>query len=478
MANSSNARWFLATCLGALGAVGFVPAPLHAALPARPATAQDAKAELEKKLAAIDRKDAEALFGVAMWAEQNNLKTDSKRLLREVIKVNPDHAQARELLGYEKFDGKWLTKREIEREKAKAEEAEKAAKGLKKWKDQWVPADEYEKLEKGLVKYEADGEVKWVTPEQKERLVKGMVLYDGLWMTKEDVEHRRAGEFKIGDKWLKEDEANKVHADFSNPWVLESDYCELTTTCSYEFARKAMISGDKAIERAYQIIGLPLPAPADFQKVKVIMVKDIADYSQLGNQVQDATDASMSSVWSTFILTDATTGRFGGVTIYEVLQQGNDSGNDNFSLGHVRFAAAAAAVRNIELADAPSPWFSFGIASYVERYWVAGSEKDNQAWAKWTLSTLMKEGGLIDLKNFFDPFTTSRQSILQAGAVIGYLAYGQNKPKKLEELWQKVRESFKKPKEKGLTKDFIKLETELGKSGQKEFDAYIAALQG
>src|SRR5688572_7827717 len=130
MATKVTTRWFLAGLVGVVATAAVEPAELRAAAPA--AAVQDAKAELEKKLAAIDRKDAEAVFGVAVWAEQNSLKTDSKRLLREVIKVNPDHAKARELLGYEKFGDKWLTKREIEREKEKAKEAEMAAQGMKK----------------------------------------------------------------------------------------------------------------------------------------------------------------------------------------------------------------------------------------------------------------------------------------------------------------------------------------------------------
>ena len=474
MATKLPSRWFLAGCVGVAAFGGALPTPVRAAVPA----VQDAKAELEKKLAAIDKKDAEALFQLALWAEQNNLKTDSKRLLRDVIKVNTDHEQARALLGYEKFNDKWLTKREIEREKAKAEEAEMAAKGLKKWKDQWVPAEDFEKLEKGLVKYEGADGVKWVTPEQKERLEKGMELVDGVWLSKEDMEHHRAGEFKVGDKWLKEDEANKVHADFTNPWVLEGDYVALTTTCTYKFGKTALMHADATVRKVHEIMGVPLQKAGDFEKIGLIMVKDLADYSQLANQVSDNTDANMSSNWSSFMLTDANTGRLAGVTIYEVLQQGQDGHNDNFSLGHCRFAVACAAIRNMQYVEPPSPWFAFSVASYCERYWVAmGREADNKAWGKWTLDTLAKEGGPIDLKTYFDPFQPTRQSLLQGGAIIAWLVNGQ-KSKKVEDQWAKVIEGFGKPKDKGLLKDFLKLETIVGKDGQKDFEAHAAAIQG
>ncbi|MSR46947.1 MAG: hypothetical protein EXS13_07775 [Planctomycetes bacterium] len=478
MATTVTFRWFLAGLVGAatIGAIAGAP-PCASASTAMSPFLQDAKAELEKKLAAIDKKDANALFQVAQWAEQNALKTDSKRLLRDVIKINPDHAEARGLLGYEKFGEKWLTKREIDRERAKAEESSMAEKGLKKWKDSWVPQADYEKLEKGLVKYEGNGEVKWVSPEQKERLEKGMTLVDGVWLAKENLEHHRAGEFDVGGKWLKEDEANKVHGDFTNPWVLESQYCALTTTCTYAFAKKVLTNADGAIKRTYEIMGLPEPVAADYEKVGLIMVKDNADYSQLGNQPTDTTDADMSTIWSSFILTDANTSRFAGVTIYEVLQPGNDTGNDDFSLGHCRFAVAAATIRNMTFVEPPSPWFSFGVASYMERYWAPGySAKKIKPLAKWTLDTLMKEGGTTDLKTYFDPFKATRQTLLQGGAIIGFLIEGQ-KSKKVEDQWNKVLESFKKPKDKGLLKDFLKLETVLGKDGGKDFDAYVASIQ-
>lgn len=475
MATTLATRCMLAGLVAFAGAAGTSAAPSPAPL----APVQDAKAELEKKLATLDKKDANAVFQLALWCEQNSLKTDSKRLLRDVIKVDPDHAEARELLGYEKYNGKWLTKREIEREKAKAEEAEMAAKGLKKWKNEWVPAEDYERLEKGLVKYEGDGGVQWVSPEKKERLEKGMQLRNGIWMTKEDVARYDKGEFKVGDKWLTEAEADKVHADFTNPWVLESDWVSLTTTCKVAFARTALVHADRAVQKAYELLGQPLPKPEDFQKLSVILVKDISDYTQLGDGVSDAFDAPMSSSWSTFVLTDPNSGRFGAVTQYETLAGGQEKDNDNFSLGHVRFAAAAAAVRNMTFAEPPPPWLFVGVASYCERYWNPTFDaKTVRALAKWTLDTLMKEGGTIDLKQYFEPFQADRRSILQAGAVIGYLTEGQNHPKKVAEGWAKVKAGLQNAKEKGLLKEFLKLETVLGKDADKEFQAYVASITG
>ena len=453
--------------------------PLMVSNPAGAARAQDAKAELDKKLEANKQagreNDPAALFEVAVWADENNLKTDSKRLLRQVIKLDPDHAKARELLGYEKFDGKWLTKREVERERAKAEEAEMLRKGMKKWKNEYVPAEDYASLEKGLVKVDVEGHLKWVTPAEKERIEKGMTLFQGLWASREDVEHLKKGEFKVGDKYVTQDDADKVHAEFSSPWELEGELCTLTTTRPFKFAQEALRHGDGTVRQIYKMIGIDLPKEPT--KVGLIMVSALADYQQLGQNVQDANDATMSSSWSTFVLSDQNTNRFIGVSLFEVLDESNSSGNDTFSLGHIRFASAAATLRNLPCGASLPPWYSIGVASYCERYWHPFHSDGVKKLAAWSIDRLNKEGGLLQLKNIFESWTVTQQTILQAGLLVSYLQWGTLNPK-LKDQWTKCLDGMKAEKAKSLDKDFAKLEVLLDKGGEKEIEAYMDTVRG
>jgi hypothetical protein len=450
-----RALWTLAAMLG-------VAAGSPALAVARPpvATTQDAKAQLEEKLKNTDQKDPNALFAVAKWADENGLKTDSKRLARMVIKLDPEHAEARAMLGYQKYEGKWLTSREIDREKAKKEEADKEKLGLKKWKNEWVPKEDYEKLEKGLVAVTVNGDKKWVTPVEKERIDKGMTLVDGAWITPEEKEHLAKGEFKVGDKWVTEDEANKVHSEFTNPWELEGEHCALTTTCKRKFAKDAVRQADLTIKETYRLLGMELPKQPT--KISLIMVKDLADYNTLGgNQGLDAREAAMSSNGATFTMPDQNTGRSIGVTMYEVLDEKNEGGNDIYSSGHLRFAAAAATMKNMTF------------AAYVERYWrpVPASTKDCKSLARWSSSSLDTQGGMVPLKNYFEPFVVTKQTILQSGLIVSYLVNGTAGPK-VAEQWKKCLDSFKAEKQKGLEKGFVKLEILLQKDGDKEIDAY------
>lgn len=63
---------------------------------------------LEWHLSQIDRSDPNALYQVAAWARDNDLSQRADELLREVLTLNPHHAQARRLLGYLRAEGKWM----------------------------------------------------------------------------------------------------------------------------------------------------------------------------------------------------------------------------------------------------------------------------------------------------------------------------------------------------------------------------------
>ncbi len=447
-------------------------------LPGTPAAFQDAKAdakaELEKKMAAVNKEDAKALFELSMWAEANSLSADSKRLLRQVIKVDKDHAEARKLLGYVQFDGKWVTEREMERLNSKKEEEAMLAKGLKKYKGEWIAVADYEKYQQGLMPVEIDGDIKWLTPVEKERIEKGMTLHEGQWVTPEEKDNLAKGMFKVGDNWLTKDEANTAHTDISNPWQFERDFIRLVTTCDYDFAKKAMGDADKSVEQVYAILKLQMPK--DMPKIDLMMVTSTQDYQAVGQNVQDANDAAMSSEYACFVTTDPNTGRIGGVAKYEVLDEGNKDGNDNFSRFLLRHAAAEAAVRSLGWKDAPPPaWFTVGIGTYCERFWDPWNKNGVRELGRWSTAALKREGGLGELKDFFDGFAVSRKTVLQSGLVISYLLHGQLH-EKVQEEWTAVIAAIGAEGHKGLEKAMIKLETSLQKYGQEGFETYADEL--
>ena len=61
------------------------------------------------RLTQIDRNDPDAVLEVAEWAAENDLPKRSEEILRQVIRLDPDHLRARRLLGFIKAGQKWLT---------------------------------------------------------------------------------------------------------------------------------------------------------------------------------------------------------------------------------------------------------------------------------------------------------------------------------------------------------------------------------
>jgi hypothetical protein len=438
--------------------------------------AQDAKAELEKKKAEVDENDAGALFELALWADGQGLRTDSKRLLRKVIKVDKNHKEARQLLGYVWFDDRWVTKREKERLERKKEEEEKLAQGLRKWRGEWVPVEDYEMYEKGLVPMEVEGQRKWVTPEDKERIEKGMFLHDsGQWITKEEKAQIDQGMIlKTVDgerKVVSREEADELSATFDNRYKLEREYIKLESTCHYDFLQNAMVHADKSVQQVYSLLDLSMPE--DFVKVDLILVKDADDYRRLGEGVQDNNDAVMSSTYSAFTHQDPGSGRFLGITQFGGLAEGDPGANENYARIMLRHAAADATLRNIGYNEQVPRWFQIGIGAYCSRYWDPLNSTGISLLGQWSMSNLQREGGTLKLKSFFDSFSVSTQTILQCGLIVSFLNHGSIVPKKVAEQWDKVKEAMKASDEAAVAKEFVRLEIALAtKDAEKAFENY------
>jgi len=51
-------------------------------------------------------------LAMAQWCRENKLKREQKFHLQQVLEIDPDHADARRLLGYSRVDGTWMTRDE------------------------------------------------------------------------------------------------------------------------------------------------------------------------------------------------------------------------------------------------------------------------------------------------------------------------------------------------------------------------------
>ena len=97
---------------------------------------EDPVKELERKLKTTE--GAQGHYDVAMWARERGLSAKSNEVLKKVIELDPDHADARKALGFEKVNGSWLEGDEL-----------KLAKGLIKYNGRWLPRETVERMIEG-----------------------------------------------------------------------------------------------------------------------------------------------------------------------------------------------------------------------------------------------------------------------------------------------------------------------------------------
>ena len=141
---------------------------------------------IAKKRAALDPKDAEGRWKLALEAKELKVRKAHDELVDEVLRLDPGHAAANEARGNVLYDGKWMRPADRDRLAAAKEKTDKAKQGLVEYKGRWVTPEEKEALEKGLVL--KDG--RWMS-EREAKEMEGLVDYKGAWVKKGEVEALR-----------------------------------------------------------------------------------------------------------------------------------------------------------------------------------------------------------------------------------------------------------------------------------------------
>jgi hypothetical protein len=168
-----------------------------------PASQGDAKQnppempEWRKRWQAIRNEQADALMALARRAVAENRSSIAYELVVEAVRENPDHLQARKMLGYAQFRGAWHTPFEIRQLRAgkvwhekfgwlPKGHVERYEKGERFALARWMPADEEAALRSDLARgWRIETEHYVVTTnhslEQGVALVKRLEALNGIW---------------------------------------------------------------------------------------------------------------------------------------------------------------------------------------------------------------------------------------------------------------------------------------------------------
>jgi hypothetical protein len=77
--------------------------------------------DYEERLEALPEGDPEAIYEFGRWLEENDWKGKARLAYEEVVSLDPDHRGARRALGYELWEGEWVSPDELNRKKGLVE---------------------------------------------------------------------------------------------------------------------------------------------------------------------------------------------------------------------------------------------------------------------------------------------------------------------------------------------------------------------
>ena len=455
------------------------------------AVAEDPVVEYEAKRKEAG-KDPVKLWDLYLWCEAFDLGKQGRSCLRAIVKVDPNHREAREKLGHLEFDGKWFTtQKKLDKYKKAYEERVAKEKGLVRYEDEWVSKEDVPYLERGMVR---DDEGNWVDAEEYAKITGGWTKQDLVWVSPDEIANVEKGLWKCGDEWLSLESANGYHAEIGKWWAIPSDHFVLYTTCSREVGMKAL----EQMERAYKDINRLLgSSPAG--RVNVGLMRDVDQYGKFAAGSDDFTLTEvrgLSSVhhayfadtwfdWDTLDFLGAGVGYWDAST---------DNGNA-YGIHSARHAASLSLVEAIDLSpkalesarkrklegwDAEDfweekklpMWFRYGAASYAGRYFIDQfvARGGNPNWAReWSVQNLLSRGGLQDLGDAFrgeldvDKNEESTKLLNEWGLIVAFILDGKN-PAATEGLGA-VKHALKTGE--GLSEAFSKLEKIVIKNEQK-----------
>lgn len=127
-------------------------------------------------------KSAEEFFQLGQWAVDKKLKSQARKAMQRVLELDSRHAGAHQFFGRVEYKGEWLDPAERDARVAKDLEAEMLAKGLVRWKEQWVTLEEHSHLSKGEVLHEGQ----WIPFEDAQRR-RGLELFDAQWLPRAEA---------------------------------------------------------------------------------------------------------------------------------------------------------------------------------------------------------------------------------------------------------------------------------------------------
>ncbi len=240
---------------------------------------------LDAKIAAAG-KDVAKLLELAATFVGGPMQDSADKVYKRVLELDSGNEVARKALRHQLYDGKWFESF-AELAKYKREEAARMkAKGLARFKEEWVPEADLPFLGMGWTK---DAQGVWIDPfdaarakQVEEWQAAGYQFRadDNSWIAPADAEKWAALQWKCGEEWVDMAKANEYHSKIEQAWELMGEHFEVWATCDWEGANLARWHADKTHDELVRIFGT-----APTKKPHFVVLNSLTQYNQAaGNQ--------------------------------------------------------------------------------------------------------------------------------------------------------------------------------------------------
>ncbi len=431
---------------------------------AAPDAASGVDAEYEQLLAAAGKEVAK-LWELHLWTASTQRDQQDARVLRAILRLDPEHERAREALGHVRSAGQWFTSAAaLERFRQSQDPQTAAARGLVEYKSLWMHRDERALAVKGWVKDQETG--LWLTPTDKKRLAEGWVRQDLDWIPPPDAPRVDEGLWWVDGEWLDLKRANRRHASIDSLWRIPGAEVLLYSTADRDTCLRAVHEMGRALIDLRRVFGAEPVLP-----LRVGMLRDEEQYDRFAFGDPDgrrpAVHAGRLQIVHSAFFAESWFPRVEGK--HEFMGMGIcywDSQVPNGDLYGVHAARLAAGLSYVEALD-PSPnavrkalaagpagpgaeyyaayqaekqmpaWLRWGGAVYAERYFrdtTVGPDGDPW-WARnWSLENLKNRGGMRELSAVLafrldpDDREDALKLLIEAGLVVAFIVDGECAP--------------------------------------------------
>lgn len=418
-------------------------------------------AEFDRRLAEAGLAP-EALWALHTWCVATGRGARDARVLRRLLRVAPDHAEARAALGYHGEPGRWFASREAFERFQRAQQEEVArSKGLVLDHGLWIHREERAQATKGWVKDPPTGQ--WLGPGELRKREEGWARQDLTWIPPADAAELDDERWLVEGEWVDLATANLRHARLDSMWHVPSREVLVHSCADRAVVLRAQEHMARALEDLRKVFGAEPPLP-----LEVTLLRDEEQYDLFAfgdpEGRRPATDARrLHVVHSAFFAESWFQRQKGkleyrgmGVCLWDPLAPNGD-------LFGIHAARLALGLSYVEALD-PSPkavrkaassgpgadfvaaweaekllpaWLRWGGAVYAERFFhdpTVGTEGDPWWARKWSRDSLAQRGGLRALAEVLacriDPEDRDDglRRLLEVGHVVSFVVDGDCAP--------------------------------------------------